>query len=529
MDRPKLPHESAFRAIVAVVVALGIGVLLRVIAVSDMDAALVVMGFDPDRARLIDALLVAFAAVIGARLVSGGTAASCAGGLLAFALTYGGVFRAETLSALAAGGTAGRFDPAGWLLTVVTLLVVVGLVAATASVLGGQLLLFLAGAARDIRGLVTGRASKPRTFMRPAGLIGVLALVAIAGPAFADMVNFSPDVHMRQGAAPEPGLLDAGTQPYAAGTAGAKGTVDSGLTDEIHAGPGELAASATWLAQRPAGAGRLVRLQMPAPWVGGTSPTIQIAVYTPPGYDGAPGRRYPVVYAAPFGPGPMSQFLDSYFNSGTAPPEIIVWAEEAGGPYPDSECVDSADGRERMESFIVDTLVPWVDGHYRTIATADARTLFGLSQGGFCAPMLLLRHPSVFRQSISLSGYFSAGVSSGQTVNAARPFGGSTRLEASHSPDQLVMHLARPVEDEIFLVLAGSPAESFYGPQLEGFDSELTSAGIGHATIDDPLGHAWTAFERDFPNALHLVGLRQAELGVFGPIATASSPRSGHG
>lgn len=532
---PRVGFRRGRAAIAAAGTAIAVGFVLRRLAVPDADAALVVMGFDPDRARLIDALVFAFLAAAGARLVVSSPAGAWAGGLIAFGLLFGGVFRAETRSALAAHGASGRFDPVGWIETVATLAVVAALVVGAASLLAAELRRFIVLAGSDARALARSPVRSRRGLLRPITLVAALVLVALALPVFSDMVNFTPDMRMRQGAPAPPGLLDGGaaaTAPAnseagsAAGQAATRGSAAStsgpgrssagGLEIALDGPRSELSARAPWVASRPTGGGRLVRLEFPAPWTGGTSSTVEVPVYTPPGYDASPDRRYPVAYGAPFGPGPMQSLLDGYVTSGTTPPEIIVWVTETGGPYPDSECADSVDGRERMESFIVETIVPWVDAHYRTIATPDARTTFGLSQGGFCAPMLLLRHPDVFRQSISMSGYYAAGISSGQTVNAFRPFGGDAATEAAYSPVQLVRSLARPGAPADYLVLAGNPAEPFYGPQLTGFDAELSRLGIGHAVIDDPLGHAWLAFDRDFPAALRLVGLRQAALGVFG-------------
>ncbi len=518
-----------FAPAAALAVAAAVAVGIRALVLGGADAALIVMGFDPDRARLIDSLVVAFLGAAVARLASGAAIAAVPGGFTAFAICYAGVYGSETLAAVAAHGTDGRFDPGGWLLTTLTLLVIVGLVSVAASLLGGHLRAFIIMAGRDLRAAVRERRQRLRRLARPAALVVAASLVAVSVPVFGDMVDYTPDVYMRQGAPAQPGLLDVGALPAPDGADRGGDAADARppqVTGTIE--QGVLASSAPWLGWRPSGSGRLVDLQFPAPWKGGTSSSIEVALYTPPGYDADPTRRYPVVYSAPFLPGPLAPLFDGFFTSGTAPPEILVFVREIGGPYPDDECIDSYDGREKIESFIVDTIVPWVDAHYRTIASPDARTVFGFSQGGFCAPMLLFRHPDVFRQSVSLSGYYTAGISSGQTVNAWRPFGGNAAYEASHSPDRLAPALAPAIARRLFVVLTGNPREPFYGPQLTSFDAELTRLAIPHAVIDDPNGHAWIGFEHDCPLALRLIGLRQAALGVFGPVpVTAPDGSSG--
>lgn len=517
MSGLRRPSFDDSRPLAAIVLAAATALVLRATVLADADAALVVMGFDPDRARLIDGLVIAFVATAVVRLISGAAVGSAVGGYAAFAILYEHVLRTETTGALDARGIDGQFDPGGWILSVVTLVVVVGVVAAAASVLAGRVRTFGLLAGRDLAGAVASRRATRATVARPAALAVALVLLAVSLPVFGDMVNFAPDVRMRAGAPAPPPLVGAGSD----GAVGAGANVAAAdpahpTAIRIDAPAGTLATATPWLAWRPSGSGQLLRQQFPAPWMGGTSSTASVTIYLPPRYDSSPGRRYPVVYEAPFGPGPLATFLDGYVTSGDVPPQIMVFASEAGGPYADSECADSYDGRERFESFLVGTIVPWVDAHFRTIPDRAARTLYGGSQGGFCSAMLLLRHPDVFGQAIALSGYYTAGVSSGQTVNAYRPFGRDSGLIAAYSPVTLVRSLPSAVRKRLFLVIGGEPAQPFYGPQLVAFDAALTKAGVAHAVLHDSIPHSWRQFEENLPAALHLIALRQVSLGVFG-------------
>jgi len=524
LDGRRIPDLRYRRLAAGVVAGLAVGILARAAIVPDADASLVAMGFDPDRARLIDALVVAFVAAGAARVASDHGVGSVLGGLAAFALTFGGIFRAETRAAIAASGLDGRFDAAGWVETAGTLAVVAWLVVVAGELLGSHLRRALVAVGRDVEAIgvrggepAAGPAATRARVARPVALLAAVVLVVAAMPVFGDMVNYTPDVRMRVGAPMPPPLVGPGALA-GVGANGAGGQGDPGRRPQptLDAPAGTLATGTPWTAWRPTGTGHLVREELPAPWSGGRSTTATVTIYLPPGYDQSRGRRYPVVYEAPFGLGPLGPFLDGYFTSGVAPAEILVFVAETGGPYPDSECANSYDGRERFESFVVDTVVPFVDGHFRTIPTRAARTIYGPSQGGFCAAMLLLRHPDVFGQAIALSGYYTAGVASGQTVNAYRPFGGSQALIAAYSPFHLAPTLPAAVRHGLFLVLAGDPRQLFYGGQLTGFDATLTRAGIPHAVIDDTIPHSWRQFEQDLPAALHLVGLRQVSLGVFG-------------
>jgi len=508
--------------------------VVRAVAIREADAVLVVMGFDPDRARLIDSLVIAFVAALAARLVSDRFRASAIGGLIAFGLLYVRVFIAETRGALDSRGTDGVFDPLGWLLTAATLLVAVALVSLSASTIGGDARAFLITAWRDVWAMSRDRRLAPGRSVRPGIVVAGLIAVVVTGPIFSDMVNFTPDMHMRDGTDNGPalaGLVAGGDNPAGAATAAGGGTAADGGTaaaagrqpngiptstsPTVSVTPGAIATESPWSVWLPSGRGRVDSHTFPAPWVGGASTTTRVIVAVPAGYDPASGRRYPVVYEVPYGLGGWAPLLNGYVTSGEAPAELMVFILAGEGPYPDSECVDSADGRERVESFVVDTVVPWVDAHYATIASPLARTIEGASQGGFCAPMLLLRHPDVFGQAIALSGYYTAGIRTGQTINAWRPFADNAAMMRAYSPVDLAAQLTPAERSRLFIVLGGSSTQPFYGAQLNAFAAELGQLGIAHAVIGDSLEHTWAGFERDLPIALHLVGLRQARLGLF--------------
>ena len=54
------------------------------------------------------------------------------------------------------------------------------------------------------------------------------------------------------------------------------------------------------------------------------------------------------------------------FARGDAPPAIVVYVD-AWTSYGGSQFVDSP-GTGRYHSYLCDEIVPWVDGHYRTMA-----------------------------------------------------------------------------------------------------------------------------------------------------------------
>ena len=130
-------------------------------------------------------------------------------------------------------------------------------------------------------------------------------------------------------------------------------------------------------------------------------------VYTPPGYDDAPGDRYPSIYVIQGYTGHVAMWAnrsafrgnfletaDAVFAGGQAPPCILVYVD-AWTAYGGSQFVDSP-GTGRYHSYLCDEVVPWVDGRYRTIADRSSRAIAGKSSGGFGAMITPMLRPDLF-------------------------------------------------------------------------------------------------------------------------------------
>jgi putative tributyrin esterase len=83
--------------------------------------------------------------------------------------------------------------------------------------------------------------------------------------------------------------------------------------------------------------------------------------------------------------------FDRLTANGTIGPFIVVLPNGGETFY-----INSEDGKDRYEDFLIQELVPYIDHHYRTIATKEARGISGLSMGGYGALHLAMRHPGLF-------------------------------------------------------------------------------------------------------------------------------------
>ena len=136
----------------------------------------------------------------------------------------------------------------------------------------------------------------------------------------------------------------------------------------------------------------------------GQGTTGSLVVYTPPGYDKDPTKKYPVFYLISgttdteetfFKVGRTNLILDNLIAEGKAKPMIIVMpygniearmAAQKGGAKPaDPTGRESADAMSRMKNFAEDmtkNIIPYVDKNYRTIPNKDNRAIGGFSRGG---------------------------------------------------------------------------------------------------------------------------------------------------
>jgi enterochelin esterase-like enzyme len=142
-----------------------------------------------------------------------------------------------------------------------------------------------------------------------------------------------------------------------------------------------------------------------------------IYVYTPPGYDADPQKRYPVLYLQHGSGGDERQWstqgrmnfiLDNLIAARKAKPMIVVMekgyatrAETSGG----AGGKFGGKGKSVFEEVIVQELIPLIDSTYRTIAKREQRAIAGLSMGGGQARQIGLAHLDIF----SAIGCFSSG------------------------------------------------------------------------------------------------------------------------
>jgi hypothetical protein len=130
----------------------------------------------------------------------------------------------------------------------------------------------------------------------------------------------------------------------------------------------------------------------------GMNPSRSILVYVPPGYETST-ERYPTVYYLPGYASstwgfPSATQTDLAIEDGRLPPAIIVVVNASTNVLGTMFLNSAVFGM--WEDFILEEVIPLVDGEYRTIADPRRRALTGWSAGGYSAVLLPLRNPGVW-------------------------------------------------------------------------------------------------------------------------------------
>ena len=175
-------------------------------------------------------------------------------------------------------------------------------------------------------------------------------------------------------------------------------------------------------------------------------------VYVPAEYEQHPEKRYPVLYLqhgwgedehAWWNQGRANLIMDNLIVEGKSRPFILVMTygltnegqrpgSRPGGRPPGGTNGVATNAPARgpggfppgfgsnamFEKVLVDELIPYVDGHYRTLADQPHRAMAGLSMGGMETHSITLKHLDLF----SAIGLFSGGVISPTDVTNTPDF-----------------------------------------------------------------------------------------------------------
>ena len=146
--------------------------------------------------------------------------------------------------------------------------------------------------------------------------------------------------------------------------------------------------------------GKLVHLKIESKNVPGP---IDIAVYTPPGYDAKRRQAYPLIVQLHGGGGSsrnmraMAETLEAGIKLGLVPAAVSVMPSAERSFY-----MDYRDGSEKWETFIIADLLPHMRASYHIPKGREGTLITGVSMGGMGSLRIAFKHPDKFQAVASM-------------------------------------------------------------------------------------------------------------------------------
>lgn len=229
----------------------------------------------------------------------------------------------------------------------------------------------------------------------------------------------------------------------------------------------------------------------------------QAVVVLPPEYTTSPGLAFPVLYLLHGSPGSDSQWavLGAAAIVGEVravkglPPLVLVYPDGNGSRGgAEDHWADGYVPGDRMESDLIDDLVPSIEAHFRVVPDAMHRAIGGLSSGGYGAANLALRHPGDFGLALIFAGDLAPGASA---------FGGNQSALIANDPLRLAL-APRPGDAGAFFV--GWGAGDTYRAENIVFAERLRERGYEVVTDVVPGGHSAAEWRHLLLDSLEQMG-----------------------
>lgn len=212
---------------------------------------------------------------------------------------------------------------------------------------------------------------------------------------------------------------------------------------------------------------------------------MKVTVITPDGVGPVDGA-FPTVYL-------LNGYGGDYGSWGIVRPDLGDLADQFGVVMvmPDGRDTWYFDSpvnpKVKMESFITEALVPYIDKNFPTVNAPEYRAITGLSMGGHGAYWLGLRHPDIWKNIGSTSGglNFLPFTNRWKIAQALGEYKDNPDVWASHTVINLVPSMKPGTQNLIF----DCGSEDFFAGVNNDFHQALLDAKIPHDYISRPGVH----------------------------------------
>jgi S-formylglutathione hydrolase FrmB len=238
-------------------------------------------------------------------------------------------------------------------------------------------------------------------------------------------------------------------------------------------------------------------------------------IYLPPAFFATPRPQLPVLMLFHGDPGQPTDWVEggnidatanayAKANNGQAP--IIVMPDINGGLAKDTECVDGTRGN--AETYLTKDVRDEVIKRYSAASDPQQWAIGGLSEGGYCAFMLGVRHPDLWTTFVDLSGL---NVPSPDGTTAEKLLHGDKNAVAAYSPIE-VLQEPNPAWALLggWFAVGGQDAANVVDA-VKAAAAAAQSAGIQTELAVDPGDHSFyfwsSAMAKAFPWVTQRLGL----------------------
>lgn len=130
---------------------------------------------------------------------------------------------------------------------------------------------------------------------------------------------------------------------------------------------------------------------------------VDLAIYTPPGYDPKRAEPYPLIVQLHGGGGSsenmttMAESLEKAIKQGLVPAAVSVMPSAGRSFY-----MDYRDGSQKWETFIVSDLLAKMRAEYNIAKGREGTLITGISMGGMGSLRIAFKHPDIFQAVASM-------------------------------------------------------------------------------------------------------------------------------
>ncbi|WP_322071779.1 alpha/beta hydrolase [Paraburkholderia bannensis] len=199
--------------------------------------------------------------------------------------------------------------------------------------------------------------------------------------------------------------------------------------------------------------------------------------------------RYPVIYVLHGSGGNYADWTSNTQIGKLADRYHVMLVMPDGGH--ESWYIDSPfDTASRYETYVGTEVVSYIDAHFRTLATRQARAITGLSMGGFGALRIALDHPEAFGAAGSISGAVDPRNCEDEP-GIDRIFGNPARHADFWTRNAIVEGANSFEQAHIALTIDCGVSDSFVQSNRT-LHEKLIALGVPHDYAERPGGHTWS-------------------------------------